>query len=88
MYDPANKAEALALFQAHLPGTSAETAAKSYDVFLDPQTGFDRHAAIDLAGVRAVMQIREEYALPHRSLTDPAKYYDPAYYDAATGMKP
>lgn len=88
LYDPATKAEALAIFQAHLPGTTTATAAQSYGVFLDPQSGFDRRAAIDLAGVRTVMRIREEYALPHHSLTDPTKYYDLSYYDAATGTKP
>ena len=88
LYDPANKAEALAIFQAHLPGTTTAAAALSYGVFLDPQSGFDRHAAIDLAGVRTVMQIREEYALPHHSLSDPARYYDLSYYDAATAAKP
>ena len=88
LYDPANKAAALAIFQAHLPGATAQIAAESYGVFLDPQAGFDRHAAIDLAGVKTVMQIREEYAIPHRSLTDPAKYYDLSYYEAATNAKP
>ena len=88
LYDPANKAEALAIFQAHLPNTTAEAAAQAYGVFLDPQSGFDRHAAIDLAGVRTVIGIREEYATPHHALADPAKYYDPSYYAAATGTTP
>ena len=48
---PANKAEALdRSSKKHLPGATVEIAAKSYDVFLDPQTGFDRNAAIDVAG--------------------------------------
>ncbi len=31
LYDPANKAEALAVFEKHLPGASGEIAAQSYD---------------------------------------------------------
>lgn len=84
LYDPANKAEALEIFEKHLPGATPEIAGKSYEVFLDPQTGFDHHAAIDVAGVRRVMQIRQDYATPYKALTDPSRYYDLGYYDAAT----
>ncbi len=83
LYDPANKVEALRIFQAHLAGATPEIAAKSYGVFLDPTSGFDRHAAIDLAGVKTVIAIREQYAVPHKVLSDPARYYDLTYYDAA-----
>ena len=65
LYDPANKAEALEIFEKHLPGATAEIASKSYGVFLDPQTGFDRHAALDLAGVKTVMDIRK--SMPSRT---------------------
>ncbi len=84
LYDPANKAEAVAIFGKHLLGATAAIAAHSYAVFLDPQTGFDRNAAIDVAGVRTVLEIREAYAVPHKPLGEPARYYDLAYYDAAT----
>ena len=84
LYDPANQAEALAIFQKHLPGATTEVAAKSYTVFLDPQTGFDRAAALDVAGVKTVLEIREAYAQPHKALAEPAHYYDLSYYDAAT----
>ena len=84
LYDPANKPEALAIFQKHLPGASVEVAGQSYAVFLDPRTGFDRAAAIDVAGVKTVLDIRESYALPHKALGEPAHYYDLSYYEAAT----
>ena len=83
LYDPANKAEALAIFEKHLPGATTEIAAQSYAVFLDPQTGFDRNAAIDVSGVKTVLDIREAYAVPHKPLGEPASYYDLTYYDAA-----
>ena len=84
LYDPANRAEAEAILGKHLPGATAAIAARSYAVFLDPRTGFDRNAAIDVAGVRTVLEIREAYAVPHKPLGEPARYYDLAYYDAAT----
>ncbi len=84
LYDPANKAEALTIFEKHLPGATPEIAGQSYDVFLDPQTGFDRHAAIDVAGVAKVIQIRQDYVMPHKTLSDAASYYDLDYYNAAT----
>ena len=84
LYDPVNKTEALAIFKAHLSGATDEIAARSYDVFLDPKTGFDPVAAIDVDGLRAVLDIREAYATPHKTLAEPAHYYDLSYYDAAT----
>ncbi len=84
LYDPANKAEALAIFKAHLPGATDEIAAQSYGVFLDPKTGFDPAAAIDVEGVKSVLDIREAYAVPHKTLAEPAHYYDLSYYNAAT----
>ena len=84
LYDPANKAEALEIFEHRLPGATPEIAGQSYGVFLDPRTGFDRRAAIDVAGVRRVMEIRQDHAVPHKALTEPRRYYDLRYYDAAT----
>lgn len=84
LYDSANKADALDIFEKHLPGATPEIAGRSYNVFMDPQTGFDRHAAIDVAGVERVMQIRQDYATLYKALTDAARYYDLSFYNAAT----
>jgi ABC-type nitrate/sulfonate/bicarbonate transport system substrate-binding protein len=83
LYDPAHKKEALQIFRKHLPSTSASAAEKSYGVLLHPVTGFPRNAQIDVEGVKTVMQIRSQYAEPHKTLTDPSRYYDLTYYDAA-----
>lgn len=83
LYEPANKAEALQIFQAHLPGTSAEVAAQSYAVLLDPVNGFPRRGEIDVAGVKVAMDIRSQYGEPRKVLTDPSRYYDLSYYQAA-----
>lgn len=83
LYDADNKSEALQIFQAHLPGTAAAVAEKSYGVLLHPRSGFPRKAEIDVEGVRTVMEIRSQYAEPRKTLTDPKRYYDLTYYRAA-----
>ena len=83
LFDPANQDEAIAILRQNLPQMSPELAAQTYAVLVSP-SGFSRAAAIDLAGVRKVLELRSEYGRPQKSLSDPARYYDPKYYGAAT----
>ncbi len=85
LYDPANKAEALDLFQSHMKGASRAVAEQSYAVLLDPVNGFPRTCGIDMEGVRTVMEIRSEFGVPRKQLTDAARYYDPSFYDRVVG---
>jgi hypothetical protein len=45
--------------------------------------GFAPRAEIDFAGGQKVLELRSEYGQPTKSLTDPMRYYDPKYYEAA-----
>jgi ABC-type nitrate/sulfonate/bicarbonate transport system substrate-binding protein len=81
--DPANKEEAIAILRKHLPQMPAQVAAKSYDVLVPPK-GFTPKAKIDLEGVRTVLKLSSKNGQQQKDLTDPAKYYDPIYYEAAT----
>lgn len=84
LYDPANKAEAVAILMKRLDRVKPEDAERTYEEFLHPTHGnLLRRAAIDLDGVRTVLKLRGEYALPKKTLGDPARYYDPRYYDKA-----
>ena len=83
LYDPANRDEAIAIFAKNLPAAGVGTAQVAYGVLLNPKEGFQRKALIDIEGVRTVLQLRSKYAEPKKTLTDPAKYYDPSFYDAA-----
>ena len=38
---------------------------------------------LDMAGVRKVLELRSEYGSPMKPLTNPDRYYDPQYYEAA-----
>jgi ABC-type nitrate/sulfonate/bicarbonate transport system substrate-binding protein len=83
LYDPSNKAEAIALFRKNLPNVNAEGAEASYRLLLDPQTGFQRRGAISLDGVNRVLSLRSKWAEPKKELGPPSTYYDPTFYDAA-----
>jgi len=61
---------------------SPELAAQSYAVLINPR-GFAPKAQIDLEGVKTVLELRSRYGEPKKTLTDPAKYYDAQYYNAA-----
>lgn len=82
LYDAKNKDEAIAIFRKNLPQISEGLAGQSYSVLVNPK-GFAPDAALDIEGVRRVLALRSEYGEPKKSLTDPTRYYDPKYYDAA-----
>jgi ABC-type nitrate/sulfonate/bicarbonate transport system substrate-binding protein len=83
LYDPANKAEAVAIFAKNLPNVPKEGVEAAYRILLDSKEGFERHGAIDLQGVKRVLDLRTKWAEPKKTLSDPAKYYDARFYDAA-----
>ncbi len=82
LHDSNNKDEAIAILRKNLPQMSPELAAQSYAVLAGPK-GFTPGAALDLEGVRTVLELRREYGKPKNSLSDPMKYYDPSYYETA-----
>lgn len=83
LYAPANKAEAIAILRKNLPNMNETTANRSYDVLLDPKTGFTPKAALNEAGVKTVLDLRSEYGQPNKTLTDAQKYYDLSFYKKA-----
>lgn len=85
LYDPANRAEAISLLRRNVPGMSEQVADASYRVLLHATNGFERRAAIDVAGIRTVLALRSQFGPPGTSLTDPMKYIDLGYYREAVG---
>jgi hypothetical protein len=82
-YEPGNKDEAITILRKNLPQMSEQVAAQSYAVLAGPN-GFTRKAELDVVGVRKVLELRSEYGEPKKAMTDPMRYYDPKYYQAAT----
>jgi ABC-type nitrate/sulfonate/bicarbonate transport system substrate-binding protein len=83
LFEPANKAEAIAILRKNLPSMAEELAAKSYAILAHPSQGFARRAELDVPGIKTVLALRSKYAQPPKQLTDPAKYYDLQYYAKA-----
>jgi ABC-type nitrate/sulfonate/bicarbonate transport system substrate-binding protein len=79
LYDPANRAGAIAILRRHLPQMQAAVAEASYAELLDPVHGFFRNGGIDPTGLACVLELRSRYASPPRTLSDPAKYCDLSY---------
>ena len=67
----------------NVPTMTEPVAETSYDILLDPETGFFRDAALDLEGVETVLDLRRTYTGATDALTDPAQFYDQSYYEAA-----
>jgi ABC-type nitrate/sulfonate/bicarbonate transport system substrate-binding protein len=82
LYESANKDEAIAILRKNLPQLTPEVAAASYGRLINPD-GFAPKAQIDTEGVKTVLNLRSQYGQPKRELGDPAKYYDPKYYETA-----
>jgi ABC-type nitrate/sulfonate/bicarbonate transport system substrate-binding protein len=87
LYASGSKQAACELLAAKVPGMSPQLAASTYDVLLDPTAGFDRKAALDIKGIETVLALRSEYGRPVKSLSDPRKYDDPSYYQAARASR-
>ena len=81
LFDPANKAEAIAILRKHVPDMSEDAATRSYDILVHPTKGFTRGAVLDVEGVKTALALRSQYT--GKQLTDPAKYFDLGYYDKA-----
>jgi len=82
LLDPKTKAEAITILRKRLPQMSEQLADQSYSYMAEPK-GFTPKAKIDMAGVQKVLELRSAYGEPKKALTDPTKYHDSKYYDAA-----
>lgn len=76
LYEPENRAEAIAILTSHLPQMPPEIAEASYRELLDSKGGFFRNCEIDRTGLDCVLELRSRYGLPEKQLNDPAKYFD------------
>jgi ABC-type nitrate/sulfonate/bicarbonate transport system substrate-binding protein len=83
IYDPANKAEAVAQLAAgtKLPPDLAE---RAFAIATDAKTGLDRTAAVDMEGFRNVLKLRAEIEGQWGGTPPPAeKYLDLSYRERA-----
>lgn len=79
IYDPANRAAAFDIFHRNMPGARPDAAEVAHRVMFGAQNGFLRDGAVDLDGLRSVLEIRSKYGKPKKALTEPMTYFDPAF---------
>ena len=82
LYDPTNRAEALAILAAGEPQLPPARVEQAFNVMIGSD-GFFRDLKPSDAGLKRVLALREKYGKPQKTLADPGKYVDLSYYDAA-----
>ena len=83
LYDRANRELVEAILVANIRDMTPSLAKQSYDLLLGDKGGITRDLALDVDGIRTVLQLRSKYGLPRKLLTDPTPYIDLSYYDKA-----
>lgn len=84
----ANKAGSLEILKKHVKGLDDKQADIIYTSLTAGSGGLNKHAEINMAGMKTVLSLRGEYATPKKTLTDPTKYVDLSYQKKAVeGMK-
>ena len=82
LYDARNKDAAIGILtkQGNVP---PEIASLCYAEILNRTNGIVPNGAIDIAGVRTILELRSKYGLPKKTLKDPMKYIDQSYWRRA-----
>ena len=86
IYEPKNRPIVEAILLANAAGMTPELAAKAYNIYVSDNTGFFKKPIFDPEGVKTVLALRSKYGSPQKTLTDPSRYYDTSYLEAA-GIK-
>jgi ABC-type nitrate/sulfonate/bicarbonate transport system substrate-binding protein len=87
LYDRANREIVEALLVANIRDMTPPLAKRSYDLLLADKGGMTRDIALDMEGIRTVLQLRSKFGTPKKMLDDPMKYIDLSYYDKAFGKR-
>lgn len=87
LYDRAHRELVEAILVANIRDMTPSLAKQSYDLLLADKGGITRDLALDMDGIRTVLQLRSKYGLPRKLLTDPTPYIDLSYYGKAFGTQ-
>jgi ABC-type nitrate/sulfonate/bicarbonate transport system substrate-binding protein len=87
LYDPANRAEAFAIFDRNSPQRGADAAANAYAVLFDAEAGFARKGEFDAEGIRQVLALRARYGTPHKRLGEAGSYCDLRFLEEAMALQ-
>jgi len=84
LYDASNTDEAVKILAAKV-NTSEAVARPSTIGATRGQAALAPKGALDVAGLRTVLEVREQFAQPKKKMGAPEKYYDLTYYNKAVG---
>ena len=84
-YAFADKAGALAIMRKHVKNVSDADLDATYNEMVTSKGGLNRRGAMNMAGVRVLLDLRNELSGSSRKLNDPNKYVDLSYYQKAIG---
>jgi len=87
VYDRANREIVEALLIANQRDMTPALAKQAYDLLLADKGGITRDIALNMEGIRTVLQLRSKYGVPKKILDDPTKYVDLSYYEKAFGKR-
>jgi ABC-type nitrate/sulfonate/bicarbonate transport system substrate-binding protein len=88
LFDPKNREITEALLVAHDRGMTPALARPTYEALVDPKEGLYRNLALNIEGLRKVLELRNKFSTPPMNLTDPMKYVDLELYGKAFPQKP
>jgi ABC-type nitrate/sulfonate/bicarbonate transport system substrate-binding protein len=75
----ANKAGSLEMLKKHVKNLSDKDAETIYASLTTGSGGLNKHAEINMAGMKTVLSLRGEFATPKKTLIDSNKYIDLSY---------
>jgi len=81
----ADKSGSLAIMRKHVKNVSDADLEATYNEMVTSRGGLNRRGAINMEGVRTLLNLRNELSGSDRKLTDPNKYVELSYYQKALG---
>jgi hypothetical protein len=87
LYDPANRAEAFAIFERNSSQRGPDAAANAYAVLFDTEAGFARKGEFDAEGIRQVLALRARHGTPQKRLGEAASYCDLSFLEEAMALR-
>jgi len=85
IYDPANADAAAKVLMANVKGLSEAAAKGAVAGLVKGRAALEPNVAVDLAGLRTVIELRDQYGEPKKKMGPPEKYMDLSYYKKALG---
>ena len=81
--EPANREEGSQVLLRNMPDIKPGVVGSVMNSLLSPRSGLTPKGEVTIEGIRTVLDLRTRYGKPGSSLTDPHKYIDLTYYNAA-----